>query len=53
MYFFKKTFAFYLGIVAHAWNCSYSGSREGEGHTSKPAQAKNSWDPFSTNGWAQ
>jgi hypothetical protein len=32
--------------VAHACNPSYSGGRDQEKRSSKPAQANSSWDPY-------
>jgi hypothetical protein len=32
--------------VAHTWNPSYSGGRDQEDHSSKPAQAKSSTRPY-------
>jgi hypothetical protein len=34
-------------LVAHICNPSYSGGRDQEDHSSKPAQANSSWDPIS------
>jgi hypothetical protein len=42
----KKT----LGVVAHACNPSYSTGRDQKDYSLRPAQAKISWDPISTNG---
>jgi hypothetical protein len=38
-------------LVAHVYNPSYSGGREQEDQSSKPAQATNSQDPIS--GWRE
>jgi hypothetical protein len=34
-------------LVAYTWNCSYSGGRDQEDTSSKPAQANSSQDPIS------
>jgi hypothetical protein len=39
----------YWALVAHTCNPSYSGGRNQEDHSSKPAQANNSRDPISKN----
>jgi hypothetical protein len=39
------------GAVAQAYNLSYSGSRNQKNHSLKPARAKSSQDPISTNSW--
>jgi hypothetical protein len=36
--------------VAHTYNPSYSGGRDQEDHSSKPAQANSSQDPISKKG---
>jgi hypothetical protein len=35
--------------VAHVYNSCYSGGRDQEDHSLKPAQANSSWDPISKN----
>jgi hypothetical protein len=37
---------FHWALVAHACNPSYSGSRDQEDHSSKPAQANSPRDPI-------
>jgi hypothetical protein len=41
----------WLGVVAHACNCSCLEGSGQEDHSLKPAWAKRLWDPFSTGGW--
>jgi hypothetical protein len=44
---------FWLEAVSHACNPGYFGGGDWEDHGSRPAGAKSSQDPISTNGWVQ
>jgi hypothetical protein len=44
-----KNIYYSWALVVHTCNPSYSGGRDQEDHSSKPAQANSSWDPISKN----